>query len=242
MFEGWLWRRLAPRDNLLSSLSCALSLSSSSSSPSSSSSTSSASVGGDGKSDHTNSAVATTKSTKSNTHVSATWQQYFAIIHDGVLFYFVNHEQAERFRLVASRGEDAVFEATPLAEGIWGWFIYHQPGIGGIGFAILELEMFGLCFDWCSSWKFTHVSLFCAIHFWSGSFFRFLFFPAIISLENCTILENASLDGHAHVLKLEIESLSSSEPELVEYVAGQSLFYLSAVSLGVFLLMDSNVF
>jgi hypothetical protein len=44
------------------------------------------------------------------------WRQRFAILHDGVIFYFVDAEQSEKFKNVAVRMEDSMFIAAPLAE------------------------------------------------------------------------------------------------------------------------------
>lgn len=50
------------------------------------------------------------------------WEQRFAIIYEGVLYFFVNFEDYEKFKLVASRGNDAIFVAAPLAEGLFDLF------------------------------------------------------------------------------------------------------------------------
>ena len=44
------------------------------------------------------------------------WRQRYAILHDGIIFYFVDHETSEKFKNVAARMEDSMFIATPLAE------------------------------------------------------------------------------------------------------------------------------
>jgi hypothetical protein len=44
------------------------------------------------------------------------WRQRYAILHDGVIFYFLDAETSDMFKNVAVRMEDSMFIATPLAE------------------------------------------------------------------------------------------------------------------------------
>ena len=44
------------------------------------------------------------------------WVQRFAVIYQGVIYFFHTHEMSEKFRLLAARGNDSVFLASQVSE------------------------------------------------------------------------------------------------------------------------------
>lgn len=49
--------------------------------------------------------------------IKGSWEQRYCIIHEGVLFFFQDNEACDKFKFIASRGNDAVFIGAPLSEG-----------------------------------------------------------------------------------------------------------------------------
>ena len=48
-----------------------------------------------------------------------TWLQRFALIYEGVLYFFDTRDLAEKFKLLAARDEDSVFLASQVSEGVY---------------------------------------------------------------------------------------------------------------------------
>lgn len=46
------------------------------------------------------------------------WFQRFALIFEGVLYFFQTRDMAEKFKRLAARDQDSVFLASQLAEGV----------------------------------------------------------------------------------------------------------------------------
>ena len=46
------------------------------------------------------------------------WEQRYAIIQNGVLFYFRSSEDCEKFKLISARTDDSLFIAATLTEGM----------------------------------------------------------------------------------------------------------------------------
>jgi hypothetical protein len=50
--------------------------------------------------------------------VGSSWEQRYAVIFQGVLMFFADHDVCEKFKHIASRGGDTMFVAAPLMEGV----------------------------------------------------------------------------------------------------------------------------
>jgi hypothetical protein len=48
---------------------------------------------------------------------SSTWSQRFAVILNGVMYFFVDTTAADQFKMIVARGDEGVFVAAQFAEG-----------------------------------------------------------------------------------------------------------------------------
>jgi hypothetical protein len=68
------------------------------------------------------------------------WEQRYAVIQNGVLFYFRSSEDCEKFKLISARSDDSLFIAATLAEGVCSasYFLSDLRRPSVVGSAILS--------------------------------------------------------------------------------------------------------